>query len=140
MYGGFMEERQTCGKGLAKNSELPAAFADVLAAMAENLKTHLKALHPHDEVSKPEYEAYKNLVDQYRDVVTQLRSTADEMSRYRDLPMANHDLAVMGSPLTLQAFEKFVTEEKELLTLLQTRVNQDASMLADFQKAGSNIG
>jgi hypothetical protein len=51
-----MDERPTCGKGLAQNSVLPAKLGEWAAAMAENLDIHMRALDAEDPNSKPEYD------------------------------------------------------------------------------------
>ena len=39
-----MEEQQTCGKGLAEHSAVPAKFAEFLDALADNLEAHLPTI------------------------------------------------------------------------------------------------
>jgi hypothetical protein len=44
-----MKEQQTCGKGLAENSALPAKLGELTDAFAEILEAHREALDPTDE-------------------------------------------------------------------------------------------
>jgi hypothetical protein len=60
----------------------------------------------------------------------------EEMAGYRDLPMGRHDRPVMASPPAVEAFERFVQVEQELLALLQQRVPQDQRMLEQMREGG----
>jgi len=97
--------------------------------MAENLERHTEALDLSDENSRREREAYLDLAKGYRQIATQLQTIARQMAGYRDLPMGRHDPKAMASPKLRDAFEKFVSLEQDLLTLLQKRVEQDRTML-----------
>jgi hypothetical protein len=123
-----MEQRPTCGQGIAQNAALPAKLADVLAAVAENLENHLSALDPTNKASRPEFDAYVALATEHREIECRLRALAVQMEGYRDLPMANHDMAVMTSSKTAQAFDRLVAEEEALLMLLTSRVEQFQQM------------
>ena len=123
------QEQQTCGKGLAENSALPAKLGEVIAAMAENLEAHMKALDLTDVNSKQEYEAYKDLVREELEIAGKLAATAQEMARYRDLPMGRHDEKGMTHPRVREAFEQFVQRKQELLTLLEQTVERDHELL-----------
>jgi DNA repair exonuclease SbcCD ATPase subunit len=122
-------EQQTCGKGLAENSVLPAKLGELIAAMAENLEAHMRALDLTDVNSKQEYEAYKDLVREEREIASQLAATAQEMARYRDLPMGRHDAKAMSHTRVREAFEKFVQRKKELLSLLDQTAERDNQLL-----------
>jgi hypothetical protein len=50
--------------------------------------------------------------------------------------LGRHDPRVMASPPAVEAFEKFVQAERELLALLQQRVPQDQRMLEQMRGAG----
>jgi hypothetical protein len=59
-------------------------------------------------------------------VASDLSRLAQEMTGYRDLPMARHDLAVMASPEEQMAsFRRFVAVEQELLALLQANLEAE---------------
>jgi len=131
-----MEDQPTCGKGLAESSVLPAKLGDLTASVAEVLEVHTTALDLSDENSRKEREAYLALAKQHRETAAQLQATAREMAGYRDLPMGRHDLEAMSGPKPLQAFEKLVKLEEELLALLQKRVEQHRQMLAEMGGAG----
>jgi hypothetical protein len=52
------DDRQTCGKGLAEHSTLPARLSELTGAMAENLELHQTTLDLTDENARKEYGAY----------------------------------------------------------------------------------
>ena len=105
--------------------------------MAENLELHMKALDLSDENAKPEYDAYRRLAQQHRQTAGELQATAEEMAGYRDLAMGRHDEKRMADPKLLEAFERFVSLEQELLWLLQERIARDQTMLIEMPKAGN---
>ena len=131
-----MEDQQTCGKGLAENSVLPAKLGDLTESMAVILEIHMGALDLEDNDSRREHEAYRELVRDHRRIAAALRETARRMAGYRDLPMGRHDTSVMSSPRAVKAFEKFVKLEEDLMALLQKRVEQDRRMLEEMSRAG----
>jgi hypothetical protein len=131
-----MEDQQTCGKGLAENSVLPAKLGDLTESMAVILEIHMGALDLEDNDSRREHEAYRELVLDHRRIAAALRETARRMAGYRDLPMGRHDTSVMSSPRAVKAFEKFVKLEEDLMALLQTRGEQDRRMLEEMGRAG----
>jgi len=122
-------EQQTCGKGLAQNSILPAKLGELIAAMADNLAAHMQALDLTDMNSKQEYEAYESRVRGQRAVSARLSAMAEEMAGYRDLPMGRHDEKAMTHPRVREAFEKFVQQKQELLELLEQTRERDHQLL-----------
>lgn len=130
-----MENQLTCGKGLAEHSYLPARMGELTASVAENLELHMKALDLNDENSKQEYDAYSMLVKDHRLMANQLQAIANRMAGYRDLPMGRHDQRVLSTPGVREVFEKFVRLERELVTLLQRRLEKDRKMLAEMSGA-----
>jgi hypothetical protein len=128
-----MVDQLTCGKGLAENSALPAKLGDLTESMAEILEIHMGALDLEDNDSRREHEAYRELVRDYRRIAAAFRETARRMTGYRDLPMGGHDTSVMSSPRAVEAFEKFVKLEQELLAMLQKRLEADRVMLSEMR-------
>jgi len=122
-------EQQTCGKGLAENSILPAKLGELIAAMADNLAAHMKTLDLKDMNSMQEYEAYESLVRGQREVAGRLSAIAQEMTGYRDLLMGRHDEKAMTHPRVREAFEKFVQHKQELLALLEQMAERDQQLL-----------
>lgn len=120
---------QTCGKGLAENSVLPAKLGELISAMAGNLEVHRKALDLTDPNSRAEYDAYEKLLKELRQIAAQLSVTANHMAGYRDLPMGRHDERAMMHPGVREAFEKFVRHKHELLKLLEQTEEQDNKLL-----------
>ena len=131
-----MANSRTCGQGLAEHAALPAKLGELTAAVADILEHHMEALDLTDENSKREHDAYRDLARKHRSVANQLQETAMQMAGYRDLPMGRHDMKAMASPEVIEAFEKFVRIEQELLALLQARLEQDRQMLVEMVGAG----
>jgi hypothetical protein len=127
-----MDEQQTCGRGLAEHSALPAQLAEVTEAMASNLQVHMQALELDDEPAREEHAVYLRLVEEQRQAAARLRAVANEMAAARDLPMGRHDAQTMSSPEVGDAFQRFVKAKQELLALLQGMVEQDRRMLAEM--------
>jgi len=125
-----MDEQQTCGKGLAENSALPAKLADVVEAMAGNLQVHMAALELDDEPARQEHAVYLGLVEEQRQAAGRLHAVAAEMAAARDLPMGRHDSETMRSPEVGDAFRRFIKAKQDLLTLLQRMAEQDQQLLA----------
>jgi hypothetical protein len=128
-----MDEQQTCGRGLAEHSALPARLADVTNAMADNLQVHMQALELDDEAARQEHAVYLRLAEEYRQLAARLRAVAGEMAAARDLPMGRHDQQTLTSPEVGEAFQRFVRAKQELLVLLQRMVEQDQRMLAEMR-------
>jgi hypothetical protein len=127
-----MDEQQTCGKGVAENSALPAQLADVVEAMAGNLQVHMAALELDDEPAREEHAVYLRLVEEQRQAAGRLRAVAGEMAAARDLPMGRHDSETMRSPEVGDAFRRYLEAKQELLTLLQRMADQDQQLLAQM--------
>ena len=127
-----MDEQQTCGRGLAEHSALPARLAEVVEAMAGNLQVHMQALELDDEPAREEHAVYLRLAEEQRQAAARLRAIAGEMAAARDLPMGRHDTQTLTSPEVGDAFQRFVTAKQELLVLLQRMVEQDRQMLAEM--------
>ncbi len=125
-----MDDRPTCGKGLAEHSAMPAALGALMAALAENLELHQGTLDLTDPSSRAELAAYVELVKEQREIADQLLATASRMAGYKDLPMGRHDERALADPRLLAAFETFVKREEELLELLLTAHERDAEMLS----------
>ena len=101
----------TCGQGLAEHAELHARVGALIAAMAGNLDAHLAAVGE-DERSRPEREAYESLLATHRRLAAELATLAEEMTGYRDLPMASHDMEKMTSPEAVGALQAFIEAEQ----------------------------
>ena len=128
-----MDEQQTCGRGLAEHSALPARLAEVTEAMASNLQVHMQALELDDEPAREEHAVYLRLAEEQRQAAARLRAVANEMAAARDLPMGRHDAQTMSSPEVGDAFLRFVKAKQELLDLLQAMVEEDRRMLAEMR-------
>ena len=122
-------EQQTCGRGLAENSVLPAKLGELISAMAENLETHMKALDLTDQNSRAEDDAYEKLLKELRQISAQLSVTASEMAGYHDLPMGRHDQKAMTHPRVAETFEKFVQSKRGLLEFLEQTAERDNQLL-----------
>jgi hypothetical protein len=130
-------EEQTCGRGLAEHSVLPAQLAEVTDAMADNLMAHMQALELDDEAARQEHAVYLRLAEEQRQAAARLRAVAGEMAAARDLPMGRHDAQTMSSPEVADAFRRFVEARQELLAVLGRMAEQDQRMLAEMRQAPS---
>jgi uncharacterized protein YndB with AHSA1/START domain len=124
------EKERTCGKGLAESAALPAKLGEVIASVAENLEIHLDTLDRNDERSKHEYDAYEKLALEHREIALRLTAVADAMVGFWDLPMGHHDPAAMADPKVMQAFEKLIRLERDLVSLLERRAEDHKALLA----------
>jgi hypothetical protein len=124
-------EEQTCGRGLAEHSALPARLAEVTEAMAGNLQVHMQALELDDEAARQEHAVYLRLAEEQRQAAARLRAVAGEMAAARDLPMGRHDESAMTSPEVADAFRQLVKAKQDLLVLLQGMAEDDQRMLAE---------
>jgi hypothetical protein len=123
-------EPTTCGEGLAANAALPAKLAELIAAQADVLDRHTRALDPSDATARQELEVYKGLERTHRDVASALHSLADSMTGYRKLAMAEHNMEAMANPGgQSKAFQRFVAIERELLELLQEKLEAETKLL-----------
>ena len=122
-------EPTTCGLGIAANSDLPAKLADLLGSIGAVLEYHIKALDPNDAGSQPEIEAYRELVKQHHEAADRLARLADRMAGYEDLPMAKHDVAVLGSSKSFDLLAALVAREEQLIASLQERLSEHRAML-----------
>ena len=127
-----MAEEQTCGKGLAENSVVPASLGELVAATARVLEVHMKALDLTDDNAKTELEAYRELAAAHRRIAAELSSLAERMASYRNLPMAHHDMAAMMAPAPRHAFAGLIKQEERLVELLRSRLERDHAMLAQM--------
>jgi hypothetical protein len=63
-------------------------------------------------------------------VAGELADLAEEMASYRTLPMGRHDMTVMTDPKgQMEAFRRFVAVERELLALLQAKLEAEGELL-----------
>ena len=133
-----IEEQWTCGKGLAETSSLPAKLGELIDSVAENLEVHMQALDLKDQNARQEYEAYQKLAQAHREIAARLAAVAGQMAGYRDLPMGRHDEQAMSDPKVMEAFVKLMKIEKELVSLLQKRVEQDQKLLDEISGTSSD--
>ena len=130
-----MNEQPTCGNGLAENATLPWKLGELAAAMGDVLETHIPSLDLTDENSRKEHDVYQRLVTEFRQTAAQMEAIARQMSASRDLPMGRHDTAVLSAEAVLNAFERFVQSEQDMLTMLQRKFESDQQMLATMRAA-----
>jgi hypothetical protein len=130
-------DQPTCGKGLAENSVLPAKLAELVDSVAEVLEVHMEALDLSDAKSREERDAYRGLVADHRKIASELQATARRMAGYWDLPMGRHDESAMGGPKPVEAFQRFVTIEGELVALLRKHLEKDRAMLRSMGGSSS---
>ena len=122
---------QTCGKGLAANSGLPGKLSELLEAQANVLERHMQAIDTSDPNACADLDAYARLSRDYRAVASQLDALAKQMASYQELPMPQHDVSAMTAPGgQTDAFRGFVALERELVSLLEQKLEAEARMLA----------
>jgi hypothetical protein len=126
----------SCGEGLAEHSSFPTALAELLEAMATMLAVHTDALDPIEENAQAEHRAYRVLIDQHRQASDLLSKMGRQMATCRDLPPAKHDPEAASSRRVLEAFETVVKHEREILALLEKRVQEHQRMLVELVAAG----
>jgi hypothetical protein len=131
-----MNEQQTCGKGLAQNAALPAKLGELISAVGGILEAHIPSLDLTDQRSQREQEVYQRLVEDHRRAGFLLESIARQMAGSGDLPMGKHEEKKLASPTVVRSFQRFVQLEQELLTMLESRLDQDKEMLASIQSGG----
>ena len=124
-----MKEQQTCGKGLAEHSILPAKLAELIASTAKNLELHMETLDLTDPDSRREYNAYQKLAYEHREIADRLKETAREMEGYRNLPMGRHDQKKLSDPVLINAFKKYTNLEQEVLIILNKQIGHDREMI-----------
>ena len=134
-----MNKPESCGRGLADRSALPAKLAALSAAMAATLETHQRTLDLTDRNAKVEHEAYQALAGAFRNAAAHLQTTADRMLAYKDLPVARHDERAMSSPEMRDAFATFVEREHDLSVLLSTWIQSDSAMLGEMSGAPQTL-
>jgi hypothetical protein len=123
------EEEQTCGKGLAQNSALPAKLGELEAALAEVLDAHMRELDVTDENSRTEHEVYERIARQHHEAAARLEAAAREMAGQRDLPMGRHDMEALTGVEQPAAFQHYVQVKRELLALLQEALAHEEELL-----------
>jgi hypothetical protein len=133
-----MDTQQTCGRGLADHSVLPARLAGVIEAMADNLRVHLQALELDDEPAREEHAVYLRLAEEQRQAAGRLRAIAADMAAARDLPMGRHDTQTLSSPEVADAFRHFVTAKQELAATLERMAEEDQQLLAAMDGPGTH--
>jgi hypothetical protein len=133
-----MNEPDTCGRGLAERSAVPAKLGALIAAMAENLEEHRRTLDLTDDNARAEREAFEAVARDLRDAAAQLQATADRMVGYRGLPAARHDERAMASREIRDAFARLIDREHDLATLLHTLIQEDRAMLGSEPAAAGS--
>jgi hypothetical protein len=81
------------------------------------------------DASRQEDDVYSELAERWRHIAGLVRDVASYMARQRDLPMAEHDESAW-TDAHLQAFERLVRSEAQLLALLRAATPHDERMLA----------
>ncbi len=124
-----MSDDWTCGKGLAAHAHIPEMIGVFVESMATLFDRHTLALDPGQEAGRAEYEVYAGLVAQYRMIAASLARVSAEMADLESLPMAEHDMDVMMSDELDAAFRAVIAAERNLLSALQSTVEEHEAML-----------
>jgi uncharacterized protein YndB with AHSA1/START domain len=123
----------SCGAGVAQHAAIPARVGIMFEGLAETLELHLKMLVLDDPDARREAEVYRTLASGWRDIARRVGETAALMAAQRELPMGRHDDSGWDDT-NLQAFEKFVKAEGELLSLLKVAAEHDEKTLASMKE------
>jgi hypothetical protein len=129
------DDTPTCGKGIAANAVLPERIAALLAAMAAIYENHIRALDAAEANGKLEIDAYARLMRDFRAAAKEISGLADAMRSYRDLPMAEHDMAVLMDAKSIEAMEALVSAQEHLATLVTQRASEFRSMLEAMRRS-----
>jgi hypothetical protein len=129
------ESGWTCGKGVAANAVLPDGMADLLTAVGAVLDHHTRSLDPKEPNGQREIAAYRGVVQEHRVVAERLTGLAALMRSHQDLPIAEHDMAILTNAESIEAMAAFVAAEEKLLGLLRHRVAEHSAMLQQMTHA-----
>jgi hypothetical protein len=129
------DDEPTCGKGIAASADLPDRLSDFMRAMADLFENHIRALDPAEDSGRVETEAYQQLRSSHHDLGGRLEALAASMRGYRNLPMAAHNMDILMDRASSDSFARLVESEKDLLALLQDRVEEHGKMLEAMQQA-----
>jgi hypothetical protein len=121
----------SCGAGLAQHATIPAKIAPLFAALADTLEAHRAMIVQGSPEARLEDDAYRTLAASYRELAAQVEQAAEQMAGYRSLPPCPHDEKAFAGQL--QAFQRFVKAQSELLELLRPATERDEAMLAGMQ-------
>jgi hypothetical protein len=127
--------QHTCGKGIAGNAVLPDRVAALLQAMALIYENHMRALHPAEANGKLEIDAYTRLQRDFHAAAHQVSALAGAMRSYRDLPMADHDMAALTDASSIGAMREMIDAQEQLGTLLTQRASEFRKMLEAMEQA-----
>jgi uncharacterized protein YndB with AHSA1/START domain len=130
----LVDEAPTCGIGLAQHATIPAQIGVMFEGLAETLELHRTMLVRSDPSSQEEDDVYRELAARWNDITRLVRKTAAQMSAQHELAMGAHDQTAW-SDAHLQAFEKFVKAQTQVLALLRVAAARDEQMLAAMTKA-----
>ena len=131
----LVDDRPTCGVGLAQHATIPARIAVMLEGLAETLELHRRMLVLNDANARKEDEVYRDLAARWREIAELTAQAAAQMAAQRELPMGAHDETAWAEP-HLRAFETFVKGQTQVWALLRVAAERDEQMLAAMQKTG----
>ena len=121
----------SCGEGLAQHASVPAKVAPLFAALADTLELHRDLLDPTDPQAREEDEVYRELASRYRGLAQGIADAAARMASCQGLAPCPHDTSAFGSP-HLEAFQRFVKAQRELLEILRPAAERDQRFLASM--------
>ena len=128
------DDAPTCGKGIAANAVLPERLAALLSALAAIYENHMRALDPGEANGKLEIDAYTRLMHDFSATAGQVSVLADAMRSYRNLPMAEHDMAALMDARSVAVMETLVVAQEELGALLTQRALEFRQMLEGMKQ------
>jgi uncharacterized protein YndB with AHSA1/START domain len=129
----LVDESPTCGIGIAQHASAPAEIGVMFSALAETLELHRTMLVLDDPNARKEDAVYRDLAERWAQIATLVTQAAAVMSAQHDLPMGAHDQA-RWTDAHLRAFERFVTGQSRLLSLLRASAERDEAILASMRE------
>jgi uncharacterized protein YndB with AHSA1/START domain len=128
----LVDEAPTCGIGVAQHAAIPAKIAAMFQYLAQTLELHRRMLVRDDANARREDEVYGALASSWREIADAVGKAANEMAAQRELPMGAHDETAWGDE-HLNAYEKFVKAQSQVLARLRVAAERDETMLASMK-------
>jgi len=99
-------------EGCRRKRRVTERIAALLHAMADIFENHIRALNPNEANAKREIDAYERLMRDYRAAAAPVSALADAMRGYRDLPLAEHAIAVLMDSQSVDAMDALFTPRR----------------------------
>ena len=128
----LVDDAPTCGIGVAQHATIPAKIGVMFEHLAETLELHRRMLVLDDTNARKEDDVYRALAASWRQIAELVKKAAADMAAQRDLPMGVHDETAWGEK-HLNAFDKFVKAQTQVLARLRVAVERDEKVVASMK-------